>query len=76
MKTTEDRIRDLFREHLNPDREPDFDVGVDESGVSSVQAVEFFKKVSEAFNLTIPPEDFAKLRNLRDLVGYLEVHGG
>lgn len=76
MSATEDRVRELFHEHLDLGREPDFDVGLGDSGVSSVDAVAFVKQVGEAFNVTIPPEEFAQFRNLRDLVSYLDSHGG
>lgn len=76
MSATEDRVRELFHEHLSLGREPDFDVGLGDSGVSSVDAVAFVKRVGEAFNVEIPPEDFSEFRNLRDLIGYLDSHGG
>lgn len=76
MSATEDRVRELFHEHLALGREPDFDVGLGDSGVSSVDAVAFAKKVGEAFDLEIPPEDFAEFQTLRDLVGYLDSHSG
>ena len=76
MSATEDRVRALFNEHLDSDRDPDFDVGLGDSGVSSVDAVAFVKKVGEAFDVTIPAQDFAEFQNLRDLVGYLDSHAG
>ncbi|MDD9983602.1 MAG: acyl carrier protein, partial [Gammaproteobacteria bacterium] len=65
-----------YIEHLAPDGEPNFDAGLDDTGVSSVDAVAFIKKVGEAFNVTIPPEDFAEFKCLRDLATYLESHAG
>ena len=76
MAATEDRVRELFHEHLGLGREPDFDVEMGDSGVSSVDAVAFVKKVGEAFGLEISPEDSAKFRSLRDVVGYIDTHGG
>ena len=61
---------------LAPDGEPNFDAGLDDTGVSSVDAVAFIKKVGEAFNVTIPPEDFSEFKCLRDLATYLESHAG
>ena len=76
MSATRDRVRDLFREHLDPERDPDFDVGLGDSGVSSVDAVAFVKKVEEAFDVEIPPESVAAFQTLGDLVSYLDTHGG
>lgn len=72
MSATEDRVRELFRKHLGLGRDPDFDAGLEDSMISSMDAVEFIQKVGEAFDMEIPPEDFAKFENLRDLVGYLD----
>ena len=76
MSATENRLTELFRQHLGLGRDPDFDVGMGDSGVSSVDAVEFIKKVGEAFDVELPPEDVAKFQNLRDLVQYLDTHDG
>ena len=76
MSATQQRLRDLFREHLDPERDPDFGVGLGDSGVSSVDAVAFVKKVGEEFNVEIPPEDVAQFQTLGDLVAYLDTHGG
>ena len=75
MAASRDRVRELFREHLDPDRDPDFDVGLGDSGVSSVDAVNFVKKVGEAFDVEIPPAVVAGFQTLGDLVTYLDTHG-
>ncbi|MCY3876702.1 MAG: acyl carrier protein [Rhodobacteraceae bacterium] len=74
MSATKERVRKLFREHLDPKRDPDFDIGLGDSGVSSVDAVYFVKKVGDAFNVEIQPSDVAKFQNLGDLVSYLDAH--
>ena len=76
MSATENRVRELFREHLDVDRDPDFDVGLGASGVSSIDAVKFVKKVGEAFNVEMRPEDVAEFQTLRDVVTYLDTRGG
>ena len=76
MASTEDRLRMLIKEHLDIGREPDFDARFSEAGVSSVDAVAFFKMVTREFNLTIPSEDFAKMQTLRSLVDYIDAHAG
>ena len=75
MSASQDRVRALFREHLDPDRDPDFGVGLGDSGVSSMDAVDFVKKVGEAFNVEIPPASVAEFQTLGDLVSYLDTHG-
>ena len=76
MSSTDERIRALYIEHLAPEGEPNFDAGLDDTGVSSVDAVAFIKKVGDEFNVAIPPEDFAGFRCLRDLATYLESRAG
>ena len=76
MSATENRVRELFHQHLDADRDPDFDVGLGDSGVSSMDAVRFVKEVGEAFNVEMRAEDVAEFRNLRDLVKYLDTRGG
>ena len=76
MSATENRVRELFREHMDVDRDPDFDVGLGDSGVSSIDAVKFVKKVGEAFNVEMRPEDVAEFQTLRDVVTYLDTRGG
>ena len=72
MPATQERVRELFRENLDPDRDPDFDVGLGDSGVSSVDAVNFVKKVAEAFDVDLPPAVVAGFKTLGDLVSYLD----
>ena len=70
MSTTENQIRELAEQHLG--RDVDFDVGVGESDISSMELVAFLKKVEEAFNVPISNTDSAEFQNLRDLVGFID----
>ena len=47
ISSTQDRIKALAHENLDIGKEPDMDAGFSDSGVSSVDAVNFIKKVSE-----------------------------
>ena len=76
MSSTDERISELYVKHLAPQGEPNFDAGLDDTGVSSVDAVAFIEKVGEAFNVTIPPEAFAEFSCLRDLATYLDSRTG
>ncbi len=76
MSKTEDRIQDLARQHLNLEEELDLDGGLGAGDVSSMDAIAFVKKVAEAFDVTIPPEEVAKFRNMREFAAYLDSHAG
>ena len=76
MSSTEDRLMALAHENLDIGREPDMDAGFSDSGVSSVDAIAFIKKVSQEFELTIPPEDFSRFQSLRELAAYLDSQSG
>ena len=72
MSATEDRVRELFRQHLDADRDPDFSVGLGDSGISSMDAVKFVKEVGDAFNVEMRAEDVAEFQTLGDVVRYLD----
>ena len=76
MSSTDERISALYVKHLAPEGKPNFDATLADTGVSSVDAVEFITKVEEAFGVTIPPETFAEFTCLRDLATYLESRAG
>ncbi|MXX69619.1 MAG: acyl carrier protein [Gemmatimonadales bacterium] len=60
----EARLRELVDEHLDLGREPQWDGGLADSGVSSLAAVAFKKVVEQEFGVTVPPECFDTLRKL------------
>ena len=72
MASTEQRVASLAKTFLDPEREADFDLNFSEAEVSSMDAIAFAKAIASEFDCEIPPEDFADLKNLRDLVIYLE----
>ncbi len=76
MSATEDRVRALFREHLDADRDPDFGVGLGDSGISSMDAVKFVKACGEAFGVEMRAEDVADFQSLGDVVKYLDANAG
>lgn len=65
------RLGELFNEHL--EREPKWDAGFADSGVSSLDAVAFRKVVEKEFSVTIPPECFDSLRKL---AAYIDSQAG
>ena len=76
MATTEDRIRELVRENLDLDRDPNFDASLSDSGVSSVDAIAFMKIVSQEFGVEISPDDLGQIMNLRDLTSFINARTG
>ena len=72
MTTTEERLKQIIDEHLDLGRDPDFDAQLGDSGVSSVDAVAFFKVVNEEFDLGLAPEDCLQFKTLRDLATFID----
>ena len=72
MSATEERLRTLVDEHLDVGRDVNFDAKLADAGVSSVDTVAFLKVITQEFNVSIPPEDYAQLQTMRDLIGYLD----
>ncbi len=76
MASTEDRLRQIVNDNFDLDHEPDFDRAFDETGVSSVEAVAFFKQVNNEFDLKMAAEDCLQFRTLRDVVAYIQARAG
>lgn len=76
MSATEDRLKQLINDHLDLGRDADFDAPFNETGVSSVDAIAFFKEVSKEFNLAFTPAEFASCPTLREVVNYIDSHSG
>ncbi|MYH09609.1 MAG: acyl carrier protein [Gemmatimonadales bacterium] len=76
MTATEARIQELAHQHLDIGRDLDLDAGLLSSDISSLDAVDFVKKVGAAFGVEIPPEEVANWKNLRDLASFLDSSSG
>ena len=72
MSSTEDRLKQLVDEHLDLGPNPDFDAHLGEAGVSSVDAVAFFRVVNEEFSLSLAPEDCLQFKTLRVLADFID----
>ncbi len=77
MASTEDRIRKLVAENLEVDGKPlpqpvDFNSGLTDIGVSSMDVVAFAKVVAQEFDVEFTPDICAGLKSLNDLVKCLE----
>ena len=76
MSSTEDRIKQLANEHLGLGPDPDFDARLADSGVSSVDAVAFFKEVNSTFNLSLQAEECLQFKTLRLLANHINANAG
>ena len=76
MSSTEDRLKQLVDEHLDLGPNPDFDAHLGEAGVSSVDAVAFFRVVNEEFSLSLAPEDCLQFKTLRVLADFIDARAG
>ena len=72
MSSTEDRLKKLADEHLGLGPDPDFEARLADSGVSSVDAVAFFKEVNGAFSLSLQSEECLQFKTLRLLANYID----
>ena len=74
MSSTEDRLKKLADEHLGLGSDPDFDAQLADSGVSSVDAVAFFKEVNSAFGLSLQAEECLQFKTLRLLANHIDAN--
>ena len=77
MATTEERVRKLVDDNLEIEGRGanaplDMGLNLTAAGVPSAQVLAFAKLVADEFSITIPPEDFAGLGNIGDLIGYID----
>ncbi len=81
MASTEERIRKLVDENLEVDGRPlgrplDLNASLRDSGVSSLDFVAFGKIVAREFNVTMTPDDCARLTSVGQLIEFLDAQGG
>ena len=72
MSSTEARLGKLIRENLDLDHEPDFDARFSDVGVSSVDAIAFFKLINQEFNLGLVAEECSQFETLRQLCEFID----
>ena len=76
MSSTETRLRTIISDNLDLDHDPDFDRAFSDAGVSSVEAVAFFKMVNQEFELNMVAEDCLQFSTLRELVTFIDARAG
>ena len=75
MSSTEDRLRKIIADNLDLDREFDFSTQFSETGITSLDAVAFYKLVNEEFALGLVAEECLQFRTLQDLVAHIDARG-
>ncbi len=76
MSSTEARLRTIISDSFDLDHEPDFDRAFSDAGVSSVEAVAFYKTVNQEFGLNMVAEDCLQFNTLRELQTYIDARAG
>ena len=72
MSDTRARLSKLASEHLGLDQELDFDAAFKDSGVTSMNAVAFYKEVNREFSSNMKVGDCLNIRSLGDLAEFLD----
>jgi len=70
--SVETRLFALAQENLELGRDPDWDLKLSESDISSMDAVAFIKLVNHEFGIDIPAEALADIDTMRALAKHIE----
>lgn len=76
MPSTTDRLAALIADNFDLDHQPDFDAAFSNIGISSVDAIAFFKVVNDQFDLGLAPDDCKQFENLNALVAFIDARSG
>ena len=76
MASTEERSRQLGRDDLGPDHEPDADRAFSDFGGSSVESVASFQVVNDEFQPNMVAEDCPGFETLHDLLTHVDACAG
>ncbi len=76
MSSTEARLRTIINDSFDLDHDADFDRAFSDAGISSVEAVAFYKTVNQEFDLNMVAEDCLQFKTLRELVTYIDARAG
>ncbi len=72
MSDTRARLSNLASEHLGLDQELDFDANFKDSGVTSMNAVAFYKEVDREFSSDLKVGDCLNISSLSELADFLD----
>ena len=67
MASVEERLFKMASESFDLGSDPDWDMKLSDSDISSVDAVAFMKRVNSDFGVDIQPEELAEIDSLRQL---------
>ena len=78
MATTEERIRKMVEDNWDVQGKTlDIDANLaDLKEVSSSDMISFFMLLNKEFNVTILPEDFAKLTTMKAMIDHIDSQSG
>ena len=76
MSSIQDRIFKLAQENLELGRDPDWDMKLADSDVSSMDAVAFIKLLGHEFNIEVPATDLGEIDTMRALANYVASRAG
>ena len=78
MATTEERIRKMVEDNWDVQGKTlDIDANLaDLKDVSSSDMISFFMLLNKEFNVTILPEDFAKLTTMKAMIDHIDSQSG
>ncbi len=76
MPSTADRLATLIADNFDLDHAPNFDSAFGDIGISSVDAIAFFKLVNDEFDLGLAPDDCKQFENLSALVAFIDSRAG
>ena len=76
MPSTADRLATLIADNFDSDDEVNFNSDFSDLGISSVDAISFFKLVNDEFDLGLAPEECSRFKNLSALVAFIDERAG
>ncbi len=72
MPSTAERLTALVTDSFDVDHELNFDAAFNSLGISSVDAISFFKLVNSEFDLGLAADDCSQFENLNDVVAFID----
>lgn len=76
MASTADRLATMIADNFDLDHAANFDSAFGDLGISSVDAIAFFKLVNGEFDLGLAPDECCQFENLNGLVAFIDKRAG
>lgn len=71
MPSTTERLTALINDNFDLDKEPNFDATFSDSGISSIDAIAFFKLVDDEFGLGLKANDCRQFQTLQEVADFI-----